>query len=166
MGKRTIHAPGKQNGSRTENVARSDQCIKLVSRSLSRFERISELLMEIGRECPRFDSYQRIFQDSTRVQNALCSYYARIVRICADLYVDMQKPGKYSPHSEFEIASDSYQNRCGENYTRIQCRYSLRGLSLNKMRFGTWHAMSQKRYSSQTCKANMTSGKANENSLQ
>jgi hypothetical protein len=51
--------------------------------------------MEIGRDCPRFESYQRIFQDSIRLQNALCTYYSRIVKLCTDLYVDMRQPGEH-----------------------------------------------------------------------
>jgi hypothetical protein len=51
--------------------------------------------MEIGRDCPRFESYQRIFQDSEGLQNALCTYYSSIVKICTDLYLDMRQPGEY-----------------------------------------------------------------------
>jgi hypothetical protein len=49
--------------------------------------------MEIGQECPRFEAYECAFEDSTRLQNALCAYYARIVKLCTEFYQDMQKPG-------------------------------------------------------------------------
>ncbi|KAI9792024.1 MAG: hypothetical protein M1833_001273 [Piccolia ochrophora] len=59
----------------------------------SYFESISVLLMSIGKQCPRFSEYQALYQNSTRLQNALSCFYARIVRFCKQVFLFTQRTG-------------------------------------------------------------------------
>ncbi|KAH7311613.1 hypothetical protein B0I35DRAFT_514361 [Stachybotrys elegans] len=56
------------------------------------FEPLSNMFMSFSRHCPRFAEYQALFQDSIRLQNALCRFYAAIVHCCKRVMQVIQRP--------------------------------------------------------------------------
>lgn len=65
----------------------------MASGTLAQFEKVTDLMMWIGQQCPQFTAYERIFQKSHRLQLALCNFYAGIIRCCTHAYNVLQLPG-------------------------------------------------------------------------
>ncbi|ERF74130.1 hypothetical protein EPUS_06399 [Endocarpon pusillum Z07020] len=59
----------------------------------SYFDKISALLMRIGKHCPRFTEYQLLYGTSVGLRTALCSFYATIVAFCRHAVVVFQRSG-------------------------------------------------------------------------
>ena len=59
----------------------------------SYFEKVSELLMTIGRLCPTYQQFSILYSGSADVQNALCEYYTVIVHICTKIVTILQRTG-------------------------------------------------------------------------
>ncbi|KAK4947542.1 hypothetical protein LTR10_013487 [Elasticomyces elasticus] len=46
------------------------------------FDKLSELLMSVGRSCPRFQEYELLHPTSNGLRNALCEYFIVVVDLC------------------------------------------------------------------------------------
>jgi hypothetical protein len=62
----------------------------------SYFDKISEIFLEIRRYCPQNEDYQALYKDSTRLQAALCEYYATVVKLCLKIVEVSERPGNVS----------------------------------------------------------------------
>ncbi|KAL6816715.1 nucleoside phosphorylase domain-containing protein [Trichoderma sp. SZMC 28015] len=51
-------------------------------KSVTYDDALSKLFMELGRICPRWADYQIFFSSSPRLQDALCDFYASLIRCC------------------------------------------------------------------------------------
>lgn len=69
----------------------SDQ---IASNFTSYFDKLSALLMTIGKRCPKFQEYQNLYGSSTDLQKALCDFYSVIVRCCEQAVSAISRPGK------------------------------------------------------------------------
>ena len=49
--------------------------------------------MRIQRLCPRYEKYQFLLKESTDLQEALCSFYAALVRFCGRMIIAIRRPG-------------------------------------------------------------------------
>ncbi|KAL7821795.1 nucleoside phosphorylase domain-containing protein [Trichoderma gracile] len=56
--------------------------MRISSRNMPYYERLSKDLMELGRLFPRRQAYQIHYASSTQLQEALCSFYASFLRYC------------------------------------------------------------------------------------
>lgn len=50
--------------------------------------------MTIGKRCPRFQEYQKLYRDSTDLQKALCDFYSMVVRCCEQAVTVLRRAGK------------------------------------------------------------------------
>ncbi|KAJ5387173.1 hypothetical protein N7509_009714 [Penicillium cosmopolitanum] len=48
----------------------------------SYFEKVTSMIMEIGKTCPRYQQFGQLYPGCTGLQRELCEYYATIVRLC------------------------------------------------------------------------------------
>ena len=58
-------------------------------------ERLTAMLMHMTRHFPRFTEYQQLYQQSSRVQEALCNFYATIIGCCTEAVRTVQRSRKY-----------------------------------------------------------------------
>ncbi|KAI1626306.1 hypothetical protein EDD37DRAFT_648738 [Exophiala viscosa] len=56
----------------------------VMQNSSSYFDKLSDLLMHVGRSCPRFQEYGLLYSTSAKLQLALCGYFTVVVRLCQD----------------------------------------------------------------------------------
>jgi hypothetical protein len=52
--------------------------------------------MTIGKRCPRFQEYQRLYGRSTNLQKALCDFYSVVVRCCEQAVVTIRRTGEWT----------------------------------------------------------------------
>jgi hypothetical protein len=50
--------------------------------------------MTIGKRCPRFQEYQKLYGGSTDLQKALCEFYAVVVRCCEQAVLAIRNTGE------------------------------------------------------------------------
>ncbi|KAF6805667.1 ankyrin repeat-containing protein, partial [Colletotrichum plurivorum] len=58
----------------------------------SYYERVSDLFMQLAKDCPRFAEYQALFPNSAAVQKAICDFNASIIRCCKHVVEAVQRP--------------------------------------------------------------------------
>ncbi|KAF6807606.1 hypothetical protein CSOJ01_08047 [Colletotrichum sojae] len=76
-------------------------CIQVVLNFTSYYERISDLFMQFGRDCPRFADYQALFPDSLELQRAVRDFNASIISCCKHLVEALQQPWQTQLRSAF-----------------------------------------------------------------
>ncbi|MCJ1377484.1 hypothetical protein MMC17_000579 [Xylographa soralifera] len=59
---------------------------------ISYFDKLSDMFMQLGRTCPRLAEFGSIYLTSTRLQRALCEYYAVVVSLCKSAVEFSRKP--------------------------------------------------------------------------
>ncbi|KAH0360412.1 hypothetical protein KCU65_g9409, partial [Aureobasidium melanogenum] len=57
------------------------------------FDKLSALLMTIGKRCPKFQEYQVLYRNSTDLQKALCDFYSVVVRCCEKAVTVLRRTG-------------------------------------------------------------------------
>ena len=57
------------------------------------FDKLSSLLMTLRNHFPRHSKYQILYSYSTRLQGALCTYYATVVNFCKKVLEVVQRSG-------------------------------------------------------------------------
>jgi len=50
--------------------------------------------MTIGKRCPKFQEYQKLYGNSTDLQKALCDFYSLIVRCCEQAVCAIRRAGE------------------------------------------------------------------------
>ncbi|KAH0170918.1 hypothetical protein KCU67_g2421, partial [Aureobasidium melanogenum] len=71
--------------------------LQIASNFTSYFDRLSALLMAIGKRCPRFQAYQKLYGASPDLQKALCEFYAVVVRCCEKVVRTDHHTGRNTP---------------------------------------------------------------------
>ncbi|KAF6787047.1 ankyrin repeat-containing protein [Colletotrichum sojae] len=66
--------------------------IQVVLNFTSYYERVSDLFMQLAKDCPRFAEYQALFPNSAEVQKAICDFNASIIRCCKHMVEAVQRP--------------------------------------------------------------------------
>ena len=64
----------------------------VASNFASYFDRLSTLLMNVGRACPRYKEFGFLYPTSVRLQHALCDYYVEVVRLCSKAVSILREP--------------------------------------------------------------------------
>ncbi|KAF6827102.1 ankyrin repeat-containing protein [Colletotrichum plurivorum] len=75
--------------------------MQIVLNFTSYYERISDLFMQFGRDCPRFADDQALFPDSTGLQKAICDFNASIIRCCKHLVEALRRPWQTQVRNAF-----------------------------------------------------------------
>ena len=63
----------------------------------SYFDKLSTLLMNIGRTSPRLGDFGALYPSSERLQALLCEYYAVVVRLCKKAMEFSRRSGQFVP---------------------------------------------------------------------
>ncbi|KAK4118224.1 hypothetical protein N657DRAFT_628783 [Parathielavia appendiculata] len=66
--------------------------IQIALRFTSYYEAFSNLFMGFASHCPRFAEYQVLYANSVRLQTALCSFHASLIRCCKHAVEAAQRP--------------------------------------------------------------------------
>lgn len=66
--------------------------ILVASNVASYFDKITSLIMDIGRSCPAYKSFGELFPDSLDLQTALCEYFATIIKLCMKIIQQLHTP--------------------------------------------------------------------------
>lgn len=56
------------------------------------FDKLSMLLMDVGRTCPQYQEFGTLFAESKGLQRALCEYFAAIIGLCKHIVLFSRKP--------------------------------------------------------------------------
>lgn len=67
---------------------------KAASNFASFLDKLSKLFIRLESCCPRYAEYQFLFSNAPGLQNALCVFYATVVRFCAKSIQIVQRPGE------------------------------------------------------------------------
>jgi hypothetical protein len=67
--------------------------ILAASNVASYFEKITDLIMRIGRFCPVYDDFGALYPGAGGLQVALCKFYATIIGLCTKIILGSQRPG-------------------------------------------------------------------------
>ena len=67
--------------------------IQAASNFSSYFDKLSEWFMKLRNDCPIFSEYQLLYADAPRLQSALLSFYATVVRFCQHAIGSLQRTG-------------------------------------------------------------------------
>lgn len=85
------------------------------------FDNLSELLMNVGRSCPRFQEYDLLYPNSNGLRAALCEYFIVVVDLCREAVKFITKPFVRQLSSAvvkpFQTAFGHYERRlkkCGD----------------------------------------------------
>ncbi|KIW32264.1 uncharacterized protein PV07_03824 [Cladophialophora immunda] len=65
--------------------------ILVASNVASYFEKITGLIMHIGRFCPVYDDFGSLYPGAAGLQAALCGFYATIIELCTKIILGSQK---------------------------------------------------------------------------
>ena len=66
---------------------------QLTSNNASYFEKLSALLMNFSKHCPRYSEYQVLYADSVGLRNAVCNFYAVVIDCCTQAVQVISKSG-------------------------------------------------------------------------
>ncbi|CAG8399790.1 unnamed protein product [Penicillium salamii] len=66
--------------------------ILAVSNITSYFDKITSLIMEIGKSCPAYQQFGQLYPGCVKLQRALCGYYAIIVALCIKIIEVSRRP--------------------------------------------------------------------------
>lgn len=77
---------------------------QVASGAASYFDKLSAYLMQIGKDCPRYEEYQALYKDSDRLQTSLCNFYASIVRCCTEVVRVLQSQGRAKSAFHWKMA--------------------------------------------------------------
>lgn len=95
--------------------------ILLASHVSSYFEKVTHLLMKVGRTCPIYQQFGHLYPGSLGLQASLCEHYAIIIRMCTRIVeVSRRKPtiqALFSMWSPFDAEFGPFQHDL-ENSTR------------------------------------------------
>ena len=59
---------------------------------MSYFDKLSTLLMDIGRSCPRYQEFGLLYPKSASIRKVLCEYFVIVVQLCRSSILFLQKP--------------------------------------------------------------------------
>lgn len=92
------------------------------------FDKITSLIMDIGRSCPTFRSFGDLFPESAGLQAALCEYFATVVRLCIKI-IQESHASRTNPIFRALIPLDAtfrpYQDDLARMVKHVQLQISL-----------------------------------------
>jgi hypothetical protein len=62
------------------------------------FEKISRRFEEFGKYCPRLKEYEKLFNGSVRVRDAVSEFHATVIEFCTKALLGIQEKGIQSAH--------------------------------------------------------------------
>ena len=65
--------------------------ILTASNVASYFEKVTDLLMRIGRFCPVYDDFGSLYPGAIGLQAALCKFYVTVIRLCTKIILGSQR---------------------------------------------------------------------------
>jgi hypothetical protein len=103
--------------------------ILTASNVASYFDKITTLIMKVGRSCPTYKQFGLLYPGSVGLQKALCEYFSIVIRFCIKIIEVSQRSGVMqvlSPiFNPFEAAFKSYQDNLDQAVKEIQLQISL-----------------------------------------
>jgi hypothetical protein len=79
----------------------------VASNATSYFDKVTSMIMEIGRFCPAFALFGPLYPGCVRLQEALCEYYSVVVRLCVKVVKGLQRTGLKHVWSSFMSSFES-----------------------------------------------------------
>ncbi|CAG8172663.1 unnamed protein product [Penicillium salamii] len=64
----------------------------VVSNITSYFDKVTSLIMEVGKSCPTYQQFGQLYPGCVKLQSALCGYYAVIVCLCIKIVEVSRRP--------------------------------------------------------------------------
>ncbi|CAG8929642.1 unnamed protein product [Penicillium salamii] len=64
----------------------------VVSNITSYFDKVTSLIMEVGKSCPTYQQFGQLYPGCVKLQSALCGYYAVIVCLCTKIIEVSRRP--------------------------------------------------------------------------
>jgi hypothetical protein len=93
------------------------------------FDKITSLIMTVGRSCPTYKQFGLLYPGSVDLQKALCGYFSIVIRLCIKIIEVSQRSGVMqvlSPiFNPFETAFKSYQDNLDQAAKDVQMQISL-----------------------------------------
>lgn len=65
----------------------------VASNATSYFDKVTSMIMEVGRFCPAFASFGPMYPGCVSLQEALCEYYSAVVMLCVKVVEVLQRTG-------------------------------------------------------------------------
>jgi NACHT domain len=103
--------------------------IVTASNITSYFDKITSLIMTVGRSCPTYKQFGLLYPNRIDLQTALCEYFAIVIRLCMKIMEISRRSGivhVLSPiFNPFEIDFKSYQDELDQAVKDVQLQISL-----------------------------------------
>jgi len=103
--------------------------ILTASNVASYFDKITSLIMTVGRSCPTYKQFGLLYPGSVDLQKALCGYFSIVIRLCIKIIEVSQRSGVMQVLSPilnpFEAAFKSYQDNLDQAAKDVQMQISL-----------------------------------------
>ncbi|CAG7948281.1 unnamed protein product [Penicillium salamii] len=75
--------------------------ILAVSNIASYFDKVTSLIMDVGRSCPTYQQFGQLYHGCVNLKSALCGYYAIIVSLCIKIIEVSRRPPLQQTFSAF-----------------------------------------------------------------
>ena len=93
----------------------------------SYFDKVTAMIMNIGKIYPTYQSFGHLYSGCVELQNALCEYYAAVIRLCMKIVIVSQRSGLlhtlssafYSFESEF--SANIAELHQATDFVKLQC---------------------------------------------
>jgi hypothetical protein len=103
--------------------------ILTVSNVASYFDKVTSMIMNLGRSCPTYQQFGQLYPDCIKLQSALCEYYAIIIRLCIRVVEVSRRTGVTqmlsSIFNPFESEFKSYHDDLDLAAKEVQLQISL-----------------------------------------
>jgi hypothetical protein len=103
--------------------------ILTASNVASYFDKITTLIMKVGRSCPTYKQFGLLYPGSVDLQKALCEYFSIVIRLCIKIIEVSQRSVVMQVLSPilnpFEAAFKSYQDNLDQAVKDVQLQISL-----------------------------------------
>jgi Skp family chaperone for outer membrane proteins len=103
--------------------------ILAVSNVASYFDKVTSMIMKLGRSCPTFEQFGLLYPDCVGLQSALCDYYTIIIQLCVKILEVSRRTGVTqmlsSIFNPFESEFKSYNDDLDLAAKDVQLQISL-----------------------------------------
>jgi Skp family chaperone for outer membrane proteins len=103
--------------------------ILAASNVASYFEKVTNMIMIIGKSCPTLQKFGLLYPTSVELQTALCEYYAIVIRLCAKIIEVSQRSNMLQTLSSvfqpFEAEFKPFRDDLDNATTSIQSQITL-----------------------------------------
>lgn len=115
------------------------------------FGKVTKMIMEISKFCPAYASFGNLYPDSIELQNALCAYYASVIRLCTKIMTVLQRSAVSHALSsvlspfEFEFSDHVAELREAAELVKIRCAYAASKASAQEEKLAAEERKSNKK---------------------